>query len=56
MRRHRQRSHRTIGRSQVVAVVEEPGACHPSPLQAGTAVTRVFHDYHRRRAVEGFDA
>jgi glutaconate CoA-transferase subunit A len=44
--------------SKVVAVVEEPGACHPSPLQGRyDRDHEFFHDYHRAtRTVEGFDA
>ena len=43
---------------KVAAVVEEPGACHPSPLQDRyTRDHEFFHDYHRAtRTVEGFDA
>jgi glutaconate CoA-transferase, subunit A len=43
---------------KVVAVVEEPGACHPSPLQDRYARDHeFFHDYHRAtRTVEGFAA
>jgi glutaconate CoA-transferase subunit A len=43
---------------KVVAVVEEPGACHPSPLQGRYGRDHeFFHDYHRAtRTVEGFDA
>jgi glutaconate CoA-transferase subunit A len=43
---------------KVVAVVEEPGACHPSPLQDRYARDHeFFHDYHRAtRTVEGFEA
>jgi glutaconate CoA-transferase subunit A len=42
---------------KVVAVVEEPGACHPSPLQGRYGRDHDFyHDYHRAtRTVEGFD-
>ncbi len=42
---------------KVVAVVEEPGACHPSPLQGAYGRDHeFFHDYHRAtRTVEGFD-
>ena len=44
--------------SKVVAVVAEPGACHPSPLQGRYGRDHeFFHDYHRAtRTVEGFDA
>jgi len=44
--------------SKVVAVVQEPGACHPSPLQGRYGRDHeFFHDYHRAtRTVEGFDA
>ena len=43
---------------KVVAVVEEPGACHPSPLQGRYGRDHeFFHDYHRAtRTAEGFDA
>ena len=43
---------------KVVAVVEEPGACHPSPLQGRYGRDHeFFHDYHRAtRSAEGFDA
>jgi glutaconate CoA-transferase, subunit A len=43
---------------KVVAVVEEPGACHPSPLQGRYGRDHdFFHDYHRAtRTREGFDA
>lgn len=43
---------------KVVAVVEEPGACHPSPLQDRYGRDHeFFHDYHRAtRTAEGFDA
>lgn len=44
--------------TKVVAVVDEPGACHPSPL-AGLYHRdhEFFHEYHRAtRTVEGFDA
>jgi glutaconate CoA-transferase subunit A len=43
---------------KVVAVVEVPGACHPSPLQGRYGRDHdFFHDYHRAtRTVEGFDA
>ena len=43
---------------KVVAVVEEPGACHPSPLQGRYGRDHeFFHDYHRAtRTVEGVDA
>jgi glutaconate CoA-transferase, subunit A len=42
---------------KVVAVVEEPGACHPSPLQGCYGRDHeFFHDYHRAtRTVDGFD-
>ncbi len=42
---------------KVVAVVEEPGACHPSPLQGRYGRDHeFFHDYHRAtRTPEGFD-
>lgn len=42
---------------KVVAVVAEPGACHPSPLQGAYGRDHeFFHDYHRAtRTVEGFD-
>ncbi len=44
--------------TKVVAVVEEPGACHPSPLQIEYGRDHeFFHEYHRAtRTVEGFDA
>lgn len=43
---------------KVVAVVEEPGACHPSPLQGRYGRDHeFFHDYHRAtRTAAGFDA
>jgi glutaconate CoA-transferase subunit A len=43
---------------KVVAVVEEPGACHPSPLQGRYARDHeFFHDYHRAtRTAVGFEA
>ena len=43
---------------KVVAVVEEPGACHPSPLQGRYGRDhQFFHDYHRAtRTLDGFDA
>lgn len=43
---------------KVVAVVEEPGACHPSPLQGRYGRDHeFFHDYHRAtRTAVGFDA
>lgn len=43
---------------KVVAVVEVPGACHPSPLQDRyDRDHEFFHEYHRAtRTVEGFDA
>jgi len=43
---------------KVVAVVEEPGACHPSPLQGRYSRDHeFFHDYHRAtRTAEGFEA
>lgn len=42
---------------KVVAVVEEPGACHPSPLQGRYGRDHAFfHDYHRAtRTAAGFD-
>jgi glutaconate CoA-transferase subunit A len=48
----------TVPALKVAAVVEEPGACHPSPLQGCYARDHeFFHDYHRAtRTVEGFDA
>ncbi|MGH2500629.1 MAG: CoA transferase subunit A [Candidatus Limnocylindria bacterium] len=44
--------------TKVVAVVEEPGACHPSPLQGRYARDHeFFHEYHRAtRTAEGFAA
>ena len=44
--------------TKVVAVVHEPGACHPSPLQHQYGRDHeFFHEYHRAtRTVEGFDA
>jgi glutaconate CoA-transferase subunit A len=44
--------------TKVVAIVEEPGACHPSPLQIEYGRDHeFFHEYHRAtRTVEGFDA
>jgi glutaconate CoA-transferase subunit A len=43
---------------KVVAVVVEPGACHPSPLQDRYARDHeFFHEYHRAtRTLEGYDA
>jgi glutaconate CoA-transferase subunit A len=43
---------------KVAAVVAEPGACHPSPLQGRYDRDHdFFHEYHREtRTVEGFDA
>ena len=43
---------------KVVAVVEEPGACHPSPLQGRYRRDHeFFHDYHRSsRTADGFAA
>jgi glutaconate CoA-transferase subunit A len=43
---------------KVVAVVEEPGACHPSPLQGRYGRDHeFFHDYHRAtRTAPGFEA
>lgn len=43
---------------KVVAVVEERGACHPSPLQGRYGRDHeFFHDYHRAsRTAPGFDA
>lgn len=43
---------------KVGAVVEAPGACHPSPLQGRYGRDHDFyHDYHRAtRTVDGFDA
>ena len=43
---------------KVVAVVAQPGACHPSPLQDRYARDHdFFHEYHRAtRTREGFDA
>jgi glutaconate CoA-transferase subunit A len=42
---------------KVAAVVEEPGACHPSPLQGRYGRDHEFyHQYHRAtRTVDGFD-
>jgi glutaconate CoA-transferase subunit A len=44
--------------TKVVAVVHEPGACHPSPLQGFYNRDHdFFHEYHRAtRTSEGFDA
>jgi len=44
--------------TKVTAVVREPGACHPSPLQGRYRRDHeFFHEYHRAtRTVEGFDA
>lgn len=44
--------------TKVVAVVEEPFACHPSPLHGSYARDHAFfHDYHAAtRTKEGFDA
>ncbi len=43
---------------KVVAVVEQPGACHPSPLQDRYGRDHAFfHEYHEAtRTREGFDA
>ena len=43
---------------KVAAVVEEPGACHPSPLQGRYRRDHeFFHDYHRSsRTADGFAA
>jgi len=43
---------------KVAAVVVQPGACHPSPLQDRyDRDHEFFHDYHRAtRTVEGFEA
>ena len=43
---------------KVAAVVPEPGACHPSPLQGRYARDHAFyHEYHAAtRTPEGFDA
>lgn len=43
---------------KVVAVVVQPGACHPSPLQDRYSRDHgFFHDYHAAtRTVQGFDA
>ena len=48
----------TIPSLKVVAVVNEPGACHPSPLQGCYGRDHeFFHEYHRAtRTVEGFEA
>jgi glutaconate CoA-transferase subunit A len=44
--------------TKVTAVVHEPGACHPSPLQGRYRRDHeFFHEYHRAtRSVEGFEA
>ncbi len=44
--------------TKVAAVVHEPGACHPSPLQGRYRRDHeFFHEYHRAtRSVAGFDA
>lgn len=44
--------------TKVAAVVEEPGACHPSPLQGRYARDHeFFHEYHRAtRTADGFAA
>jgi glutaconate CoA-transferase subunit A len=44
--------------TKVVAVVHEPGACHPSPLpHRYHRDHEFFHEYHRAtRTAEGFDA
>ena len=44
--------------TKVVAVVHEPGACHPSPLvRMYHRDHGFFHEYHRAtRTAEGFDA
>ena len=43
--------------TKVTAVVHEPGACHPSPLQGRYRRDHeFFHEYHRAtRSVEGFE-
>jgi glutaconate CoA-transferase subunit A len=43
---------------KVAAVVVQPGACHPSPLQDRYGRDHeFFHEYHRAtRTVDGFDA
>ena len=43
--------------TKVVAVVEEPGACHPSPLHGAYRRDHdFFHDYHRAtREADGFE-
>jgi glutaconate CoA-transferase subunit A len=47
-----------VAPTKVVAVVHEPGACHPSPLPfAYHRDHQFFHEYHRAtRTPEGFDA
>ena len=44
--------------TKVVAVVEVPGACHPSPLQGRYGRDHeFFHEYHRAtRTTEGFES
>jgi glutaconate CoA-transferase subunit A len=44
--------------TKVAAVVHEPGACHPSPLQGRYRRDHeFFHEYHAAtRTVEGFEA
>jgi len=44
--------------TKVAAVVHEPGACHPSPLQGSCDRDHeFFHEYHRAtRTPEGFEA
>ena len=51
-------SHTMVPATKVVAVVQEPGACHPSPLHGAYARDHeFFHEYHRStRTVEGFEA
>ncbi len=48
----------TVPALKVAAVVLEPGACHPSPLQGRYGRDHeFFHEYHRAtRTVRGFDA
>src|SRR5947208_1112636 len=47
-----------IPSTKVVAVVVEPGGCHPSPLQGEYGRDHeFFHEYHAAtRTAEGFDA
>jgi glutaconate CoA-transferase, subunit A len=46
-----------VPKTKVAAVVAEPGACHPSPLQREYARDHeFFHEYHRAtRTIDGFE-